>query len=124
MSSTLRRTAFLVFLAFTISFFPLQAQSDSPAAHLSGALLDSTGAGVPGVRITAQLEKRAQRNSLGRSLRKRRLLFARSLPAGRYRIQFTRESFVPRDFVPGFFSRPIPRVGSAPGTGATFFEAW
>src|SRR5258707_11495135 len=44
-----------LFRSFAVSF-SLQAQSDSPAAHLSGILLDSSGAGVPGVRITAQLE--------------------------------------------------------------------
>ena len=100
MSSTLRRTAFLVFLAFTISF-SLQAQSDSPAAHLSGALLDSTGAGVPGVRITAQLEN-APNATLLAAASANDGSYSLALPAGRYRIQFTRESFVPRDFILDF----------------------
>src|SRR6266851_4851562 len=100
MSSTLRRTAFLVFLAFTISF-SLQAQSDSPAAHLSGALLDSSGAGVPGVRITAQLEN-APNATLLAAASANDGSYSLALPAGRYRIQFTRESFVPRDFILDF----------------------
>jgi len=32
------------------------AQSDIPDAHLLGTLLDASGAGVGGVRVTAQLE--------------------------------------------------------------------
>src|SRR6266851_204073 len=100
MSSTLRRTAFLVFLAFTISF-SLQAQSDSPAAHLSGALLDSSGAGVPGVRITAQLEN-APNATLLAATSANDGSYSLALPAGRYRIQFTRESFVPREFILDF----------------------
>ena len=97
MSSTFRRSAFLVFHIFTVSF-SLQAQSDSPVAHLSGTLLDSSGAGVPGVRITAQLEKAPSAKPLTTSSANDGF-YSLALPAGRFRIQFTRESFTPRDFV-------------------------
>ena len=50
MKPTIRRSAFLAFLIFAVSFSS-QAQSDPSVAHLSGTLLDSSGAGVPGVRI-------------------------------------------------------------------------
>jgi vitamin B12 transporter len=100
MSSTLRRAAFLVFLAFAVSF-SLQAQSDSPAAHLSGTLLDSSGAGVPGVRITARLENAPNAAPLAATSANDGS-YSLTFSAGRYRIQFTRESFVPRDLVLDF----------------------
>jgi vitamin B12 transporter len=95
MSSTLRRTAFLVFLGFAFSF-SLQAQSDSPA-HLSGALLDSSGAAVSGVRISAQLEAAPGAAQLTATSAADGS-YSLTLHPGRYRVQFTRESFVPREF--------------------------
>src|SRR6202166_5128743 len=102
MSATLCRTAFLVFLTCAVSF-SLQAQSDSPAAHLSGTLLDSSGAGVPGVRITARLENAPNAAPLA-AISANDGSYSLTFPAGRYRIQFARESFVPRDFVLDFFA--------------------
>jgi len=103
MNSTLRRTVFLAFLAFAVSF-SLQAQSDSPAAHLSGTLLDSSGAGVSGVRITAQLENAPNAVVLSATSANDGS-YSLTLPAGRYHLQFIRESFTPRDstldFSPG-----------------------
>src|SRR5258707_10306654 len=89
-----------LFRSFAVSF-SLQAQSDSPAAHLSGILLDSSGAGVPGVRITAQLESAAnaaQSTATSASDGSYSLTFS----PGRYHLRFTRESFVPRDFILAF----------------------
>lgn len=99
MSSLLRRTVFLAVLFFAVGF-SLPAQSNSQDARLSGTLLDSSGAGVSNVRITAQAEATpnlpltaTSSNDGGYSL---------SLPAGRYRVQFTHESFAPRDMVLDF----------------------
>ena len=100
MSSTLRRFAFLAFLSLSVSF-SMKAQSDSPAAHLSGTLLDSSGAGVPGVRITAQLENAPNVAPLAATSANDGS-YSLTFPAGGYRIRFTRESFVPRDFVLDF----------------------
>jgi len=44
MKPTIRRFPFLVFL-FLASVFSVRAQSDSSLAHLSGTLVDSSGAG-------------------------------------------------------------------------------
>jgi len=100
MSSTLRRAAFLVFLASLVSF-SLQAQSDSPAARLYGTLLDSSGAGVPGVRITAQLENAPSATPLAATSANDGS-YSLAFPPGRYRIQFTGESFTPRDVILDF----------------------
>src|SRR5256886_2544787 len=45
MKTTLLRTAFLLFAVSVVSF-SLQAQSNSPDAHLSGTLIDASGAGI------------------------------------------------------------------------------
>jgi len=94
MNSLLRRTVFLAVLFFTASF-SLPAQSNSPDAPLSGTLLDSSGAGVPNVRITAQPEAAPNLPVTATSANDGSYLL--SLPAGRYRLQFTHESFVPHD---------------------------
>jgi len=94
MNSLLRRTVFLAVLFFTASF-SLPAQSNSPDARLSGTLLDSSGAGVPNVRITAQPEAAPNLPVTATSANDGSYLL--SLPAGRYRLQFTHESFVPHD---------------------------
>ncbi len=99
MKSTIRRSAFLAFLIFAVSFSS-QAQSDS-SAHLSGTVLDSSGAAVPGVRITAQLENAANSATLTTTSANDGV-YSLSLPPGRYHLQFTRESFVPRDFTMDF----------------------
>jgi vitamin B12 transporter len=83
---------FLSFSSITLS------QSNPPDARLSGTLLDSSGAGVGGVQVTARLEgdpgaqlwKASSSTDGAYSLR---------LPPGRYHVRFLRSSFVPRDFV-------------------------
>ena len=102
MKPTIRRFAFLAFLSLAISF-SLKSQSDSPTAHLSGTLLDSNGTGVPGVRITAQLES-APNATLLAATSANDGSYSLTFPAGRYRIQFTRESFVTLDFILDFFA--------------------
>src|SRR4029077_1118210 len=54
MKMSLLRAAFLLF-AVSLAAFSTQAQNDSSNAHLFGTLLDPSGAGVGGVRVTAQL---------------------------------------------------------------------
>jgi vitamin B12 transporter len=100
MNSTLRRTAFFAFLAFAINF-SLQAQSNSPTAHLSGTLVDSSGAGVPSVRITARPASTPNGTVLTGSSENDGS-YSLDVPPGRYRFQFSHEFFVPRDFVLDF----------------------
>jgi vitamin B12 transporter len=97
MKTTFLRSAFfsLAVLAFGI---PLQAQSSSSEARVSGKITDPSGYGIGNVKITAQLENisnapidSATSNPDGSYL----LLL---LPA-RYHLHFQRLSFVPRDFV-------------------------
>jgi vitamin B12 transporter len=100
MKPTIRRIAFLAFLIFAVSFSS-QAQSDPSVAHLSGTLLDSSGAGIPGVRITAQLENALSSAPLTTTSANDGA-YSLALPPGRYHLQFTHESFVPRDFTMDF----------------------
>ncbi|HXN50645.1 MAG TPA: TonB-dependent receptor [Candidatus Acidoferrum sp.] len=90
------RASFFTFLAVAI---PLSssAQASSPDAHLSGTLFDPNGAGIAGVRITAQLETVPNAPVLA-AISSSDGAYTLDLPAGRYHIQFTRPSFVPRDF--------------------------
>ena len=97
MKPTIRRFVFLAFLSLAVNF-SMKAQSDSPAAHLSGTLLDSSGAGIPGVRITAHLENAPDATPLTATSANDGS-YSLTFPAGRYRIQFSRESFTPRDVI-------------------------
>jgi vitamin B12 transporter len=90
------RSAFLAFLAFVIPVsLPAQSVSD---AHLHGTLLDASGAGVPGVRVTAQLDG-APATQLWTATSTTEGVYSLTLPPGRYRVQFVQPSFVPRDFL-------------------------
>ena len=100
MKPTIRRFAFLAFF-FLVPVFFLQAQSDSHLAHLSGTLLDSSGAGVPGVRITAQPDGSPNAAPLTTTSANDGSYSLDVLP-GRYRFRFIRESFVPRDLILDF----------------------
>ncbi len=77
--------------------FSAQAQNNSADAHLSGTLLDSSGAGVPNVHVTAQLE--ADKNAqLWKASSSTDGAYSLSLPPGRYQVSFERSPFVTRDF--------------------------
>jgi vitamin B12 transporter len=78
--------------------FSAQAQNISSDAHLSGTLLDSSGAGVPNVHVTAHLEgdKNAQ---LWKASSSTDGAYSLSLPQGRYHVSFECSSFVARDFI-------------------------
>ena len=77
--------------------FSAQAQNNSPEAHLAGTLLDSSGAGVPNVHVTARLEgdKSAQ---LWKASSTTDGTYSLSLPPGRYHVSFERSPFVARAF--------------------------
>ncbi len=79
------------------SVFP---QSQPADAHITGQLTDPSGAGVGGVRVSAQLE-----NTLNAPLWSATSstdgAYALSVPPGRYRVHFSLDPFVSRDAVMG-----------------------
>src|SRR5207302_4243286 len=95
--TALRRAAHFS-LAVLSSSISLQAQNNSPLAHLSGTLTDSSGSGMGDVQVRARSEKSANpqtwsaKSSPGGQ-------YSLDLPPGRYRVQFTRSSFAPREAV-------------------------
>jgi vitamin B12 transporter len=97
MTTTLFRTALLFFTVSALSF-SLQAQSNSPEAHLSGKLTDLSGYGVGNVRVTAQLENDANAQ-VWSAISSADGAYLLVVPPGRYHVHFQRSSFVPRDFV-------------------------
>jgi vitamin B12 transporter len=97
MKTTLLRSALLSLLIFAVGL-ALQAQSNSPDAHLSGKLTDQSGYGVGNVRITAQLDGNSQANPWSATSTPEGT-YLLVLPPGRYHVHFQRASFVARDFV-------------------------
>jgi vitamin B12 transporter len=91
------RTAFL-FFAVSLAAFSAQVQNDSSNAHLFGTLLDSSSAGVGGVRVTAQLEGVAAAH-LWRTNSSADGAYSLTIPPGRYHVSFDRSPFVSRDFI-------------------------
>jgi vitamin B12 transporter len=95
-TNALRSAVFLLlFLAASIS---APAQNQSPDARLFGNLLDSSGAGVGGVIVTAEWEGsvtakiwKADSSADG--------AYSLTIPPGRYHVSFERSPFVSRDFV-------------------------
>jgi vitamin B12 transporter len=74
-----------------------QAQNASSDAHLSGTLLDSSGAGVPNVHVTARAE--GEKNTqLWKASSTTDGAYSVSLPPGRYHVSFERSPFVARSF--------------------------
>jgi outer membrane cobalamin receptor len=97
MKTTLLRSVLLSAVFFAGSF-RLQAQDNTPLAHLSGMLSDASGGAVSGVRVTARLDgsatSTAQSAKSGPSGD-----FSLDLPAGRYRVQFSVVPFATREFL-------------------------
>ena len=80
-ANALRSAIFLLFfLAVSIS---AQAKNQSSDAHLSGTLLDSSGAAVGGVNVTAQLEGNATAR-LWKTISSTDGAYSLALPPGRY----------------------------------------
>lgn len=75
-----------------------QAQTNSPDAHLTGTLLDSSGGGIGGVFVTAQLDGNPAA-PIWRATSATDGTYDLTLPAGRYHVAFSRPPFAPRDFV-------------------------
>ena len=97
MKPTFLRPSFFAVLLLAVSFSS-QAQSNSPDAHLSGTLLDASGGGVAGVRVTAQLDGAAA-SQVWTSTSTTDGAYKLAFPPGRYHIEFLRPSFTLRDFV-------------------------
>jgi len=97
MKTTLLRTAFFFFAVFVVRF-PLQAQSNSSDAHLSGKLTDRSGTGVGNVKITAQLEGTATAQ-VWSAISSADGAYSLAVSPGHYHIHFQHPSFVARDFI-------------------------
>lgn len=72
------------------------AQSHAPDGRVSGTLTDVSGAGVAGVRVTAQREGTTGAQ-VWTATSSTDGAYALLLPAGRYRIRFEHPSFTPRE---------------------------
>ena len=93
MKPAVLRFAFLA-LFFLLVLHTSQAQEHSSDAHISGTLLDSSGAGVGRVQITARLDGDAKAPAF-KTVSSDDGAYALSLPASRYHVSFVRESFGP-----------------------------
>lgn len=86
----------IFFLFFLTAGISASAQNQSQDAHLFGNLLDTSGAGVAAVNITAQLEGNASAQ-LWKASSATDGAYSLTIPPGRYRVKFERSPFVPRD---------------------------
>jgi vitamin B12 transporter len=108
MKTTFLRSLLLALLCFLVSVVSLQARSKSESeprngsrpedAHLSGILQDASGGGIPGVRVMAHLDGDTSAQ-LWTSTSTTDGAYALALPPGKYRVQFLRSSFAPRELV-------------------------
>jgi vitamin B12 transporter len=97
MKTALLRSAFLS-LAVLGPGISLQAQNDSRFAHLSGTLSDSNGGGITDVQVEARMEGSSNSQTwLATSSPGGE--YSLDLPAGRYRVRFTRSAFASREMV-------------------------
>jgi outer membrane cobalamin receptor len=101
MKTTVLRKLFLSLLSTFVFCSSSFAQGDIPDVHLQGTLLDASGAGVGGVRITAKLDGVSEAR-VWAATSSADGAYVLTLPAGRYHVQFVRSPFVSRDFVLDF----------------------
>lgn len=87
-----------VFAVLLVASCTAQAQSNLPDAHLSGVILDSSGGGIGGVHVTAQLDGDVHAE-LWKSTSTTDGAYDLTLPPGRYHVTFFRSPFTGRDFV-------------------------
>lgn len=95
MKPTIRRSAALLFLFFTLSSYS-QAQSNPSGAQISGQVIDASGYGIASVHVTAEpqsthLSQTYETTSTSDGT------YSMSLPPGSYHVRFERSGFVPRD---------------------------
>ncbi len=87
--------AFCLYL-LSVSATRVFPQSQPADAHIGGHLTDPSGGGVGGVRVTAQLENAADA-PVWSATSSTDGAYDLSVPPGRYRVHFSRETFAPRD---------------------------
>jgi len=95
-TQALRRILLPAFLLASIC--NAQTPDNSPDAHLTGMLLDSSGGGIGGVFITAQLDGDSHA-PVWKATSTTDGAYDLTLPPGRYHVIFARAPFAPRDFV-------------------------
>jgi len=98
MKTAVLQKLFLFLLSAFVFCSSSLAQGDIPDAHLQGTLLDASGAGVGGVRITVRLEGVTNARAWA-ATSSADGAYTLTFPAGRYHVQFVRSPFVSRDFV-------------------------
>jgi vitamin B12 transporter len=99
MKTTLLRTTFLFLAVFAVSFSShAQNNSNTSDAHLFGTLLDTSGAAIEAVNVTAQLEGNASAQ-LWKTSSSADGAYSLAIPPGRYLVTFDRPPFVTREFV-------------------------
>jgi vitamin B12 transporter len=99
MKTTLLRTTFLFLAVFAASFSShAQNNSNTSDAHLFGTLLDSSGAAVEAVNVTAHLESSAT-SQFWKTSSSAEGSYSLAIPPGRYHVTFERSPFVTREFV-------------------------
>src|SRR5271163_2550045 len=90
---------FAVFAVFFLAVqFSSRAQKHSQDAHLSGTLIDSSGAGIGGVGISARLEADAGAQ-VWEAISSADGVYSLAIPPGRYLVWIALAPFIPRDFV-------------------------
>ncbi|HXJ05633.1 MAG TPA: TonB-dependent receptor [Candidatus Acidoferrum sp.] len=93
------RIAFLFIAVFAVSFSSLaQDNSNSSDAHLFGSLLDSSGAAIGGVSVTAQVEGDTTAR-VWKTISSSDGAYKLTIPPGRYRVSFERSPFVSHQLV-------------------------
>jgi vitamin B12 transporter len=98
---------FFAFLLF-FSFAPNSPAQSNPDAQLKGTLLDSSGAGVGGVQVTAQLANQP-RAQLWKATSTTDGAYSLTLPPGTYHVLFQRKAFATREFDLDL-SSPTPKI--------------
>ena len=91
------RIVFLLLVTLAVSL-SAKSQENSSDAHLSGTLLDSSGAGIGAVQITARLEADVNAQ-LWKATSSTDGAYSLAVPPGRYHVQFARSSFALREVV-------------------------
>jgi len=103
MKTNFLRTSFIVLFALCVSVLVVRipaaaAQTQSSGAFLTGTLLDSSGAGIAEVQITAR-SVNATDSQLWKVTSSTDGAYSLGVPPGRYHVWFLRPPFVARDFI-------------------------